>query len=168
MSDIHFIITGGTLDKHYDLVTQINQMNAASVLPRYFETIIRPHMDVTFETICLLDSTDITPDIRDQILTAVQNAPSDRIVITHGTDKMSEAAQFLSGKTPPDKTVILTGSMIPMKEFAMSDAGFNLGYALAQEESLTAGVYLCMHGKTFAPDAVKKDTKAARFIKATS
>lgn len=153
------------MDKHYDPVTQTNVMNIESVLPDFIQTQIRPHYNISFETLCMIDSTEITDNIRNQIVSAIESAPSDQVIITHGTDTMAETAQFLEGKTPPNKTVILTGSMIPMKEFAMSDAGFNIGFAIAQAASLSAGVYLCMHGQVFCPSAVTKDTGIARFKK---
>jgi L-asparaginase len=67
-----------------------------------------------------------------------------------------------------DKTVILTGAMYPLKEFAMSDAGFNLGFALAQAQTLPKGVYICMNAQTFIAGEVTKDTKVARFVGKTT
>ena len=53
--------------------------------------------------------------------------------------------------------------MIPLKQFALSDGGFNLGYAIGQAQSLPAGVYICMHAKTFAAGKVRKNFEIARF-----
>ncbi len=53
--------------------------------------------------------------------------------------------------------------MVPLKGFDGSDAGFNLGYAVAKVQSSQAGVYLCMNGKIFDPDKVDKNRLAARF-----
>lgn len=55
--------------------------------------------------------------------------------------------------------------MIPLKEFVMSDAGFNLGYAIAQVQNLDAGVYICMNGETFPAGTVIKNRAEARFEK---
>ncbi|MEK7801383.1 MAG: asparaginase domain-containing protein, partial [Pseudomonadota bacterium] len=62
-----------------------------------------------------------------------------------------------------NKKIVLTGSMIPLKEFAMSDAGFNLGYAIAEVSHLTAGVYICMNARTFKAGTVVKNFELGRF-----
>lgn len=159
---IHFIITGGTIDKHYDPPSQINLMNDESILPDYFESRIKPYFHLSFDTFCMRDSGEITDDMREEILALITKAPADHIIVTHGTDTMPETARYLNSRVE-DKTVILTGSMIPLKEFAMSDGGFNLGFAVAEALSKPAGVYLSMHGKSFAPDKVVKNFDLARF-----
>jgi len=53
--------------------------------------------------------------------------------------------------------------MIPLKGFDFSDAAFNLGYAIANVQTLPAGVYLCMNGKVFDPNKVDKNTAKGRF-----
>lgn len=159
---LHIIITGGTIDKHYDPPTQLNQMNDDSVLPSYFSDIIKPHLDISYDMLCMCDSNEITDEMRADILSRIQNTSAQHIIITHGTDTMPETARQLDGQTG-DKTVILTGAMIPLKEFAMSDGGFNLGFAIAEALSKPAGVYLSMNAKSFAPDKVAKNFDIARF-----
>ncbi len=159
---IHIILTGGTVDMHYNPPTGTNQMNGISIVPSYLENSIKPHLDLSLEVLSMVESTDFTDDMRDALVKAIEKVPVDKILITHGTDRMAEMARYLNGKVG-DKTVILTGSMIPLKEFAMSDAGFNIGFALAELLSKPAGVYLSMHAKSFAPDQVLKNFDIARF-----
>ncbi|HMT73054.1 MAG TPA: asparaginase domain-containing protein, partial [Chitinophagaceae bacterium] len=83
------------------------------------------------------------------------------IVITHGTDTMSETAQFLAQKVK-DKTVVLTGAMIPIK-FGSSDGLFNLGSALAFAQTLPAGIYVAMNGRYFTADNVRKNKQTGMF-----
>jgi L-asparaginase len=80
----------------------------------------------------------------------VQNclqSQEDRIVITHGTDTMTETAAAVAGAVP-GKTVVLTGAMIPYA-FGSSDGLFNLGSALSFVQVLAPGVYIAMNGKCF-------------------
>lgn len=162
MSDLHVILTGGTIDSVYNPITEKAEPADQSCIPEYIAKVIRSYGEITFEIICMLDSSDITDDIRSKILTAIIKTKAKQVVIAHGTNTMTKTQDFLSGKTQ-DKTVILTGSMIPLKQSAMSDGGFNLGYAIAQAQNLSAGVYICMHGKTFAVGKVRKNFKDARF-----
>ncbi len=164
MSEIHFIITGGTIDSHFDPARATTVVNKKTILPQYLEKTIKSYVDATFEEICMLDSRELTDEIREQIIQAIQTSKSKKILITHGTDTMPETARFIAkglGKT--DKTIILTGSMIPIKEFAMSDAGFNLGYAIANVQSAPAGVYIAMNARLFTAEQVVKNKKIGRF-----
>jgi len=61
-----------------------------------------------------------------------------------------------------DKTVVLTGAMIPYK-FGSSDGLFNLGSALAFAQTLPAGVYVAMNGRYFPWDRVRKNRKTGMF-----
>ncbi|HRF20192.1 MAG TPA: asparaginase domain-containing protein, partial [Chitinophagaceae bacterium] len=85
----------------------------------------------------------------------------DRIIITHGTDTMSETAQYLAQKVK-NKTIVLTGAMIPIK-FGSSDGLFNLGSALAFAQTLPVGVYVAMNGRYFNWDNVRKNKQTGMF-----
>lgn len=162
---IHFIITGGTLDKLYDPISQTHRLAKKSLVPRYIEKVTG--RDISFETLAMIDSNEMTTALRGQLYKSILREKSDRIIITHGTDTMSVTAGFLKKKltAKSQKTVILTGSMIPMKEFVLSDGGFNLGYAMAKITDLKPGVYIAMHGRVFTAGSVRKNKKLARFEK---
>ena len=83
------------------------------------------------------------------------------IVITHGTDTMAETARAL-GKTVQNKTIVLTGAMIPYK-FGSSDGLFNLGSALAFVQTLPRGVYIAMNGRHFHWNNVRKNKTTGEF-----
>ena len=87
--------------------------------------------------------------------------PASAIVIIHGTDTMRDSAAAL-GAAALDKTVILTGAMIPY-EIANSDALFNLGFAVGVAQMLPAGVFVAMNGKVFDWDKVQKNRSAGVF-----
>lgn len=57
--------------------------------------------------------------------------------------------------------------MIPIVGFAVSDGGFNLGFAIASFASLESGVYLSMNGGIFKPSDVAKNEALFRFEEPT-
>ncbi len=107
----------------------------------------------------------MTDDIRGQIVQSIEKTESKRIIITHGTSTLTNTAEFLSERLgASDKTAVLTGAMIPLKEFAMSDGGFNLGHAVCAAQTLESGVYICMNAQTFKAGEAVKDVQQARFL----
>lgn len=162
---IHFIITGGTIDKSYNPVTEKPESHNISVIPDYIQKIIQPHFPLSFETPCLKDSLDITDDFRAHLVELIQKNEAKKIIITHGTSTLTNTAEFLEKHLDPqtDKTIVLVGAMIPLKEFAMSDAGFNLGYAIATVKNSDPGVYLCMNAQTYKPGHVRKNIEKGQF-----
>ena len=109
----------------------------------------------------MIDSLHMTNEDRDLIVHQCRNSDEEKIVITHGTDTMSVTARVLAEKVP-DKTIVLTGAMIPYK-FGSSDGFFNLGSALAFVQVLPPGVYVCMNGRYFNWDNVRKNKQTGQF-----
>jgi L-asparaginase len=96
--------------------------------------------------------------IRERILAR----PERRVVVTHGTDTMTETARALAGLEA--RTVVLTGSLSPAR-FAQTDAVFNVGMAFVAVQTLPAGVYIVMNGQVFAADRVRKDREHNVFVR---
>ncbi len=164
--DIHFIITGGTIDSVFSAEHDSIVVNNYSVITDYLQTTIKPHIRLTSEILTLKDNRDITDNVRREMLESIKKAKAQAIVITHGTYTMPETAQFLEENIQcPTKTVILTGSMLPLKGFSDSDAPYNLGYAISAAQLLEPGVYLAMNSHIFKPFEVSKDIEKARFKK---
>jgi L-asparaginase len=95
------------------------------------------------------------------ILNHCEQCEEKRILITHGTDTMEITARLL-GEANLDRTIVLTGAMVPYK-FGSSDGLFNLGSALAFVQSLPAGVYVAMNGRCFSWDNVRKNKASGVF-----
>jgi L-asparaginase len=95
------------------------------------------------------------------LLETVSSLPEQRVVITHGTDTMTESASVLAAIK--DKTIVLTGALAPAR-FAESDASFNLGMAFAAAQCLPSGVYIAMNGQVFTAGHVRKDRNNGRFV----
>ena len=156
---IRVLITGGTFDKEYNELEGRLYFKDTH-LPEML-TLGRCKVQVEVRTLMLIDSLDMTDADRQIILEQCRKAKETRIVITHGTDTMGETARRL-GKSIMDKTIVLTGAMVPYK-FGSSDGLFNLGSALAFAQTLPPGVYIAMNGRYFAWDNVRKNRKTGVF-----
>ncbi len=157
---LRILATGGTFDKHYDELTGKLGF-AASHLP---DVIARTRMTLPtqLEIVAMLDSLDMQDADRINVCAACQRASEKNIVIIHGTDTMRETAHVL-GKARLDKTIVLTGAMIPY-EIANSDAFFNFGFACGIAQTLAAGVYIAMNGQIFNWDNVRKNRDQGVFV----
>lgn len=158
---IQIFVTGGTFDKEYNMITG-ELFFRDTHLPRMFDR-GRCTLDVDVKTLMMVDSLEITEEDRMIMLHNCRRAKTDKILITHGTDRMVATAAFLAAEGVPDKTIVLTGAMIPYAFGTSSDGFFNLGSALAFVQSLPTGIYVVMNGRYFAWDNVRKNTKTGFF-----
>ena len=156
---IHILVTGGTFDKEYNELTG-ELFFKDTHLPEML-SLGRSSLQIEMQTLMMVDSLQMTAADRERIMECCRAAPSDRIVVTHGTDTMTETAAVL-GRSIHDKTIILTGAMIPYK-FGSSDGIFNLGAALAYVQCLPCGVYVAMNGHAFPWDNVRKNKSVGVF-----
>ena len=150
---VRIFITGGTFDKSYDEVAGKLDFKDTHV-PEMLR-LGRCRIAVELSTLMLLDSLEMKDADRQLILASCRGAAEERIVITHGTDTMTDTARVL-GEAALPKTIVLTGAMVPYA-FGSSDGLFNLGSALSFAQALPAGVYLAMNGRCFAWDDVVKN-----------
>ncbi|MGK5085025.1 asparaginase domain-containing protein [Bdellovibrionota bacterium FG-1] len=157
---IDLFVTGGTFDKEYDEING-RLFFKNTHLPEMLN-LGRCGLDVELHTLMMIDSLEMTDENRKFIHQKCQATQGDRIVITHGTDTMEDTARVL-GAAIHDKTIVLTGAMVPYK-FGSSDGLFNLGSALAFVQSLPHGVYIAMNGRYFHWSKVTKDRKLGQFI----
>lgn len=156
---IRIFITGGTFDKEYNELTgelYFKDTHMSELLEKG-----RNKVPVEIRTLMMVDSLEMSEQDRELIAHQCNQCEEKKIVITHGTDTMSETAKVLAEKVK-DKTVILTGAMIPIK-FGSSDGLFNLGSALAFAQTLSPGIYIAMNGRYFHWDNVKKNKQTGVF-----
>ena len=117
----------------------------------------RSRVELTVETLMMIDSLDMTDDDRARIVT--------RLCRVHRVGRSSSRMERTRWWKPPraladgvaDKTVVLTGAMIPYA-FGSSDGLFNLGSALSFAQVLPPGIYIAMNGQCFPWDHVRKNT----------
>lgn len=158
---IQIFITGGTFDKEYNFVT--GQLYFKDThLPKMLER-GRCTLEIDIKTLMMLDSLDMSDADREIIIHNCRKSPSNKILITHGTDTMSLTAKVLAESNLTGKTIVLTGAMIPYAFGNSSDGFFNLGSALAFLQILTPGIYIAMNGRYFNWDQVRKNTSTGFF-----
>ncbi len=156
---IRIFITGGTFDKEYNELNgelYFKDTHMSELLEKG-----RSKVPVEIRTLMMVDSLQMTDGDRSLITHQCLSCDETQIVVTHGTDTMSETAKVLAQKIK-NKTVILTGAMIPIK-FGSSDGLFNLGSALAFAQTLPHGVYVAMNGRYFNWDNVRKNKQTGVF-----
>lgn len=156
---VRIFITGGTFDKEY------NELNGQLFFKdTHLHDLLemgRNKVEVEIRTLMMIDSLEMTNEDRELIAHQCLQCEEDKIIITHGTDTMSETAVMLAQRIK-NKTIVLTGAMIPIK-FGSSDGLFNLGSALAFVQSLPHGVYVAMNGRYFNWDNVRKNKQTGVF-----
>jgi L-asparaginase len=157
---IRILVTGGTFDKEYDELTG-RLFFRATHLPEMLHR-GRCRLDVVTETVMMVDSLDLDDAGRAQIVHAARQSEERAIVVTHGTDTMVQTARALAEACLDEKTIVLTGAMIPYA-FGSSDGLFNLGSALSFVQVLQPGVYVAMNGQVFQWDCVRKNTQSGCF-----
>lgn len=157
MTPVLILTTGGTIDKEYsrDGELVIGQPMAPALI-----TTARTNLDVTFEIVCQKDSLDLTDSDRAHIRARVGASDGTKVVVTHGTDTM--VATGLALRDLSDKTIVLTGAMQPAR-MVDSDAGANLGLALAAVQLLPAGVYVAMSGLVIPVTHASKSSALGMF-----
>lgn len=155
---IQIFTTGGTIDKvYFDANSEFEVGH--SLLPELLSE-SNIHEGYRLHELMRKDSLEMDDADRQQVLSAVRECDSERIVITHGTDTMADTAAVLSSLK--DKTIVLTGAMQPAR-MRRTDAVFNVGFAWAAVQLLPPGVYIAMNGEVFEAGAVRKNLKAQRF-----
>ena len=159
MKYIKLFATGGTFDKEFNEINgqlEFEKTNLYELLE-----LGRCKLDIKIETLMMIDSLKMSEAERNYIVEKCKKEHTHKIVITHGTDTIVETAKILA-KEIEDKTIILTGAMIPIN-FGSSDGLFNLGSALSFVQTLEPGIYITMNGRYFDWDNVKKNKKIGIF-----
>lgn len=158
-SPILVVTTGGTIDKQYFDALSEYQITE-SVIEKLLGIARVTH---PFRVVELMrkDSLELTMEDRELIAATVANAPEKRVVVTHGTDTMTDTARALAHIK--GKTVVFAGALAPAR-FAESDAAFNLGMAFACCQTAAPGVWITMNGSVFDGLKVRKDREAGTFV----
>ncbi|MDG2534102.1 asparaginase domain-containing protein [Sphingomonas sp. HITSZ_GF] len=153
------LTTGGTIDKQY-FDASSKYTIVGTMMSRLLEVgrVLHPF---EIEEVMRKDSLEMNDADRAEIAARVAGSDATRIVITHGTDTMTETAKALAGIA--GKTIVLVGALAPAR-FAESDAPFNLGMAFATVQVAQPGVYITMNGTVFEAGKVVKDCEAGKFV----
>ena len=154
------LTTGGTIDKiYFDALSDYKVGESVVAKLLQIGGVKRPFR---IEEVTRKDSLELEDRDRALIRERVVAAPESHIVITHGTDTMTDTASALDGIT--GKTIVLVGALAPAR-FGESDASFNLGMAFATAQIASPGVYISMSGSVFRADQVVKDRAKGAFVR---
>lgn len=158
---IQVFVTGGTFDKEYNYLTGelfFRNTHVQEMLDKG-----RCGIEVNVKTLMMLDSLEMGEADRANLIFNCRKTAPNRILITHGTDTMVETARILAESKLDNKTIVLTGAMIPYAFGNSSDGFFNLGSALAFAQLLPPGVYVVMNGRYFHWNRVRKNRQTGNF-----
>jgi L-asparaginase len=155
---IKIFTAGGTIDKIYFDANSEFRVGEPQIGDLLREANVG--FDYSIDSLMRKDSLEMTDGDREQIREAVERCADEHILITHGTDTMAETSRALVGIEA--KTVVVTGSMQPAR-LRVSDAIFNIGYAIAALQHLDHGVYVAINGQVFDPRHVHKNWEQQRF-----
>jgi len=167
MKDILFIMTGGTIDAEGYADPEHPPKNAIplkdSLVPMAVEELgYAP--DCRFFQWMMKDSKDFTEVEIYALSVFIRQRRASHIIVTHGTDRMAQTAGELQKQLKDaQKTIILTGSMLPLANGSASDAPANLRFAIETIEQLPPGVHVVMHERLFVPGRFQKNIKNWRF-----
>ncbi len=153
------VTTGGTIDKVYFDAKSDYEVGESVVGKVLRQAEVRLPFDLV--SVLRKDSLELTDADRALIRARIEARPERRVVVTHGTDTMTDTARALQGLS--DRTIVLTGALSPAR-FAESDAVFNVGMAFAAAQLLDAGVYIAMNGRIFDARRVRKDRERNEFV----
>ena len=152
------ITVGGTIDKVYFDAKSEYEVGDPTV-PHVFQGAL---VSLSYRILPLMrkDSLEMDDEDRQLVRSACEEAEESCILITHGTDTMTDTAESLVGVE--GKTIVLTGAMAPAR-FRETDAVFNIGCATGAVQSLPHGVYIVMNGRVFPAGTVRKNRAAQCF-----
>jgi L-asparaginase len=155
---LEIFTTGGTIDKVYFDAKSKFEVGE----PQILEVLREANLSIDYQVTPLMrkDSLELTDQDRELVRKAVEASEATRIVITHGTDTMTDTAMALTEIT--GKTIVLTGAMQPAR-FRFTDAVFNIASAMMAAQTLAEGVYITMNGQVFDPETTRKNVEMNRF-----
>lgn len=158
---VQVFITGGTFDKEYNFITGELYFKDTHLSEMFHRG--RCTIDIDIKTLMMVDSLEMTEEDREIVIHNCRKTKSKQILLTHGTDRMVATAKALANAEIPDKTIVITGAMIPYAFGTSSDGFFNLGSALAFAQTLSPGVYVVMNGRYFKWNNVRKNRQTGNF-----
>ena len=152
--------TGGTFNKRY------NKLSGEVEVPfdnNAIDIILKSYLDkYNLAGVIYKDSLEIDLNDRKMLASIIHESDEENFLIVHGTDTMSDTAEFLS-EIFPSKKIIFTGAMNPF-EIDSIEASINLGMSIGFLKALDInGVYICMNGHIGLWNSIEKNKKRGIF-----
>ena len=158
---VQVFVTGGTFDKEYNYITGELYFKDTHLKEMFQRG--RCGVEIDIKTLMMVDSLSLREEDQSIIIHNCRKTPASHVILTHGTDRMVDTARALAEANIADKTIVLTGAMIPYAFGMSSDGFFNLGSALAFVQVLPPGIYVVMNGRYFDWDRVRKNRQTGNF-----
>lgn len=172
------ITAGGSMDFELDGLDGL-RARRSSVVPGFFRDAVRVNKEVTPLAAFIKDSRELDEREVAELVNFIRSSKHEHILMTLGIYNMQAIAKELEtrlGEGIGNKKIILTGSRTPLGLSDMSDAPFNLGFALGRMGFVEPGVHVAMNGVVvprnedvlkivYTPeeiDQIKKDMKGPR------
>ena len=149
---IAIILAGRTIDSIYDPDVETRLVDEKNSIIEYFES-LQLYINFSFHLICQDKyKNQFEPD-KKKIFELIKSSNFNKFLIFHGQETISETARYLQKNSDGlnEKTVILTTSIKPLEDVVISDAPFNLGFAVSSCLNLDPGIYVTLNGSTFKP-----------------
>lgn len=156
---ITFVLAGGTIDKEYDALDKAFTIGNQAV--ERVLSYVKPNFKAEIISVVKKVSVNITDLDKKKIKKACEKAEGDKVVVTYGTDAMTEIGEIL--KDIKGKTIVITGAL-KSQLIKETDAEFNLGFAVAAVQTALPGVYIAMSGRLYPWNQCKKNLKSGQFL----
>ncbi|MDQ7059586.1 MAG: asparaginase domain-containing protein [Sulfurimonas sp.] len=152
--------TGGTLNKRYNTLNGELEVPVDNIaIENILDTV---HIKYNVAGVIYKDSLDMDINDRKMLASIIMESKEDTFIIIHGTDTMSESAEFLD-EIFEDRKIILVGAMKPF-EIEAIESSLNLGMAIGFAKAIDSfGVFICMNGYVEQCSKIKKNRLKARF-----
>ncbi|MFH1218246.1 MAG: asparaginase domain-containing protein [Candidatus Peregrinibacteria bacterium] len=125
-----------------------------SIIPAYLRENV--HLQKDFDAInpCVKDSRELKDEDIDLVVDIIKESTSEHTLITLGIYDIRRVQEELQKKLEgaKDRKIILTGSRYPLASTDMTDATFNLGYALGKMPFAQNGVNVALNGMLLEDD----------------
>lgn len=168
------ITTGGTIDSapYPDSGAPVNIIPSLEYLAirklRELAADVVPPLDLDWIELSNKDSKDFNEEDQAALFELVlKNAGQyERIIVTIGTDRMTNIATDLKRKLPvqPECPIVFTGAIWPLANGEKSDGSANLRLALLKAPSAVSDVYIAMHGHFEPCEKLRKDPVLKQFV----
>ncbi len=152
--------SGGTFNKRYnpingELEVPYDNYAIEKILHNY-------HAEYNLAGVVYKDSLEMDVNDRKMLANIIMESTDDTFIIIHGTDTMSETAEFLD-EVFDDRAIVLVGAMNPF-EIDEVEASFNLGLAIGFAKAVSeSGIYICMSGYVELWDKLAKNRNEGKF-----
>ncbi len=150
---IHIISTGGSIDIRYDALDGVILKKKSSI-EEYIRS-LELHKKISFTQIETLKhsfelNNEDYKDIKEQVI----NSPHKKIIITAGIYSLEKLQNYLQKNIEEfsQKIIILTGSRYSLLHDDITDASFNLGFAIGKLSFVKAGVHIALCGDIINPE----------------